>query len=975
MSKSPFRVAFGLGVIKSFSSDSAFEAALGASPKVGDIYINNSDNIYRYYSADGWQSLSPRLNRALVNYFDVGTVLTPTGHQTIDGSLTVNGDLVLLSTHSTTKGIYEASTGLWTLVSPLTATNGSPVNGDSVWVQSGSTYGLTQWTYNGSIWVNSEISAGTVNNSTLYWDGSAWVENTSILSAPYSVFGPDDAAADSVKANNLSLTATNKVAGTGDGGDLILSGGASTGGLNGDVRLQGSKVRLDVQQASDPLVSNITDVYYNTTENRFKYYDGTNWRPMGGGGGAYPVSYVDNSSTSLPAVAPYSPDGTAVVTGDEVLFSSLTTLADRGVWKATVVALVVTWQRVLHGQSPTGLSFDGDFVWIKFGSANADSIYVCTDTPAATWIDYANLIGVGIIGTAEDGVYTDGLFTDFVPTTPIGVAVDRFNEILKALAPAPAPTLYDMSMAQSGVASKLSFGTSNAIAGYSNVTVAGGGAAVNINGNFDVSGNRKGAFGTSTTTFSGTLADAVVQGSGSPNPAYPAKSFGNANQGFLRLYVNGVQVHQVNLSSFGSGSSVNANGSGFNLSAANNALFPDGTPLDLFKNRTGTWTVNVADCGLGMNYFQVEHFITGSALTQKYDLIRDTNAVAMTASGNSLGTLVMAGSKRLSGVNYHTSGTAAYGVTVANAYRNIYSQSPISYTATNCSVPNQTIPSMATEADNITISGAVATVTNSGRLLNASISVGVNVPHPLKTALSNAGNSSISGILLDNISTASTDLVENFDSENIRMKSIAAAGTNNYAAQADVSAGNAWDSTQSLTAGTAGHLDGLLYENSAARYPTQGTNGGNYAGITNGPAGNVNYSAATGDRFVYMKFRNNTGLTKANFTITFQGASTTFVDTATALTGNNMRVEMKFPNGSLSTATGWMDCYKDFATGLWADGDGARFASNGAGRALATTWGITVGTKSIAANEWIMVRFSVGSSWTGNISSLTVAWL
>ena len=54
---------------------------------------------------------------------------------------------------------------------------------------------------------------------------------------------------------------------------------------------------------------------------------------------------------------------------------------------------------------------------------------------------YANAVG---IGAAEDATYTDGLFTDFVTTTPVGHAVDRFNEILKLLVPTPAPDLDDI---------------------------------------------------------------------------------------------------------------------------------------------------------------------------------------------------------------------------------------------------------------------------------------------------------------------------------------------------------------------------------------------------------------------------------------------------------------------------------------------------------------------------------------------------
>lgn len=43
----------------------------------------------------------------------------------------------------------------------------------------------------------------------------------------------------------------------------------------------------------------------------------------------------------------------------------------------------------------------------------------------------------GTIGPAEDGDYTDGIFTDFTSSTPIGTAIDRFNEVLLLLAPTP----------------------------------------------------------------------------------------------------------------------------------------------------------------------------------------------------------------------------------------------------------------------------------------------------------------------------------------------------------------------------------------------------------------------------------------------------------------------------------------------------------------------------------------------------------
>ena len=76
----------------------------------------------------------------------------------------------------------------------------------------------------------------------------------------------------------------------------------------------------------------------------------------------------------------------------------------------------------------------------------------------------------GNIGDAEDGDYTDGLFTDFVTSTPVGTAVDRFNEVLKILAPSPAPSLKSMRADETnGATAKLSFDVVNAISDYSHV--------------------------------------------------------------------------------------------------------------------------------------------------------------------------------------------------------------------------------------------------------------------------------------------------------------------------------------------------------------------------------------------------------------------------------------------------------------------------------------------------------------------------
>ena len=64
------------------------------------------------------------------------------------------------------------------------------------------------------------------------------------------------------------------------------------------------------------------------------------------------------------------------------------------------------------------------------------------DTLSGATVEYVNsyitsISGDTVIGPAEDGDYTDGIFTDFTDQTRVGVAIDRFNEMLLLLAPAP----------------------------------------------------------------------------------------------------------------------------------------------------------------------------------------------------------------------------------------------------------------------------------------------------------------------------------------------------------------------------------------------------------------------------------------------------------------------------------------------------------------------------------------------------------
>lgn len=611
-----------------------------------------------------------------------------------------------------------------------------------------------------------------------------------------------------------------------------------------------------------------------------------------------------------------------------------------------------------------------------------------TTVSSVTTIDFSNTailqdLGsgtvtlTGSIGPSEDGTYTDGLFTDFDSRTPIGTAVDRFNEVLKGLAPGAAPALDDMDCDDSGTGAVLSFGSSQSISGYTDVepselsSPSSNLSDININGTYSSTTSNNDiriACFAGSTTIEGTLNEDVS----ADGVNYPANAFGNGDSGTLYLYINNntSESHSVDLSSFGSGSSLNSNGSGFyDLSAADPGHFSDSSEFNTFKHRTGSFRVTTSDQRNGWNYARVTHVVGSTTNTCNYvEWVNDSDSNALASAGDAMDTLSMTGTKNLSGVKYNTGGTAQYRIRVTNAYRNVYSTSNISFNGTNCSVSSQAFPSItAGSEDESKVLHITGSATISGDpILNGSITVSTNVPAPLKSNLSSAGSQSISGILLYNLSDTSTTTSETFRGESYRLTS------GSYNNQSDVGSGT-WNSSTSLAT-----VDGLLFYNSRLYAPVQGGASGDFrntsdgGSIANGPDSNVNYSAITsGTRTFYRYFTNTSGGSKTGFDLTINGSGT-IVAQSTSLSTSNLHVLIKLPNTSDGFSTGWMDLAVAFATGDTSDGDGC--LSGDLDSSLNATNTATFGTESIGASEYVVVKIEADASFTGYISSMSVSW-
>ena len=589
----------------------------------------------------------------------------------------------------------------------------------------------------------------------------------------------------------------------------------------------------------------------------------------------------------------------------------------------------------------------------------------------------------GTIGDAEDaGGYEDGLFTDFDTTTPVGTPIDRFNEVLKILAPSPAPAVSAINEdVTDGETAKLSFGASNPVHHYTSSATAAGFSAVGRTGIYSASTSgsniRLGIYD-KTQDITGFINHNVVESITNGYSAYSNDAFGNANEGTLKLELNGTVVHSVSLSGLvgsgnpNTGSTTSLTGdSGFtNVSVTASSFDGNGSDWYIFKHRTAKYKIAAADQKTGWNYLRVIHSLTSDNTTNYVEWINDPSGAVndLSISGQRVENVSLAGSKFLSGVEYNTDATANYKAVINNLYRNVYSSTgnPISFTVSNSSTPSsQAVPDISGDEDNTRILGITASLDfNGSTLFSGSITCNTTVTHPLKNTISNQGSATTGdGFLIDNRTLASTNLEEKFHDETYRKTS------GSYSTQASVTNASArWDSENHMTGGGAtGHTDGLLFHNQRLYSPIDSDipNGGNFSGLINVAAGQPNYSSIVGTRTFYRVVSNSSGVAKRDMKIVSTKNSTTYNNST--LGAGNVHFFVKIPE-----STGWMDISQNFSYGNTEDGNGALIsgASNDVDSGNNTHF-ITFGTKSVANNEHVMVKILADETWGGYLTELS----
>lgn len=608
----------------------------------------------------------------------------------------------------------------------------------------------------------------------------------------------------------------------------------------------------------------------------------------------------------------------------------------------------------------------------------------------------AKTLPAALIGPAEDGSYTDGIFTDFTPTTPVGTAVDRFNELFLLVLPSqPSDTISQNGTGGTFVNANLSWGVSRNSISYVNVGTNAGNAAVDINGAYNAAGTRLGVV---RTPVSGTINNSVV-GDPSGIPFFN-HAFTNGDKGKLVLNRNGVNISTLVLTA----TTASTSNAIFSVSAVQYVKSPNGSPVTAFKYRTGTYNIPVSAMTSGYNYYRIIHSgSTFSSQTNFLEFVYDSDATNLVASSTGLTNLTLSGSKTVSGVKYHTSGTIQYQGIISNVYKNIYSSlsNAIDFPSrdnlgsiTNMNLSGtgiisrtgstlQTLPllnSGVTNPQNTSITFLATFAINSTIVLgNIGVSgrlrSGLSVAHPFTAQQINGGIDTKTGFLFYNVTQSNVANSENYTGEVNRLQ----ARDYPSLTYSNVNSGTyAWDTTQSLIGVNTFHNTGMLVFNGELIYPnatyltTQyGITTGNFAAVTNTPSGNVNYTSASGIRDYYRKFTSANVATQSTltFTITHTGTNTDFLTnggTGGTPTSNNVKVEFLImrSNGLIH---GWANPFASTGNPQGISNTLISQAGN------VTTVSCTLSTvPRVALSDIIILRTYHSSSYTNRVQNISV---
>ena len=592
-------------------------------------------------------------------------------------------------------------------------------------------------------------------------------------------------------------------------------------------------------------------------------------------------------------------------------------------------------------------------------------------------IIYKKSGGTPNIGPAEDGDYTDGLFSDINENTKVGIVVDRFNQVLKALAPKPAPrlTYLGASEAPYSQAMKLSFGRSSEVVDYTNVYDPENVTEVDFSQEFTKDAppiyHSLGVFSDVQDIYLilniGVEADVGVINN------YNENSFNVPQTGIgtYKLEVNSEEISPFTETT----TTASLYSSTFVLSDANPGHFQNGTEFSYFRHREGQVNIPNEKWRIGYNYAKVTHISTlGQHVTFPVAWVYDPHAkngadADYVLENVSTGSWNISGIKYLSGVKYYTDLSYTFDLTASNYYKNCYPA------ATNGGITfnnkSHDLYANTYVLTQIPVSNESQLNVSHNHTVQANSRYLGDAPHSTINFNNGIGKTASEiltcpTIFLDNNNTSNTFLEENFCLENYRLPY---GEIYSYDSQLSVinNIGTFYSSSNLLDG------DLLVYDGSL-RYPTNALNGGNFDGssIEYKIAGQPDYSGYTSQSIYQRAFRNNSN-SIATFTIRIDFSNgTQVVDSLVGDTSNKVIISLKIPG-----KTG----YRNIAIPApspgydpMADGIGCLQGSK-VTTSTSSTHTINLLTEGLLPNEYFVVGVAAANNWSGYINKITISGL
>ena len=588
------------------------------------------------------------------------------------------------------------------------------------------------------------------------------------------------------------------------------------------------------------------------------------------------------------------------------------------------------------------------------------------------------------------------------------------------------PTITDNLLSNNtGVSGNLSFGSSLAKTGFTNVNDASISSIVDVNQLYTLTtlsnSQRKGIFAGNEIIIATINDDVSGQGTNNNNFTDNSWGRGQAHVGELKLEINGAiyasaTIDLTNLAS--SGDFLDANTGFKSISEAQVTKDNSGLADYRYFYRTGQIQIDPAHQRDGWNYARVLHDLGNGTIdeTSYVEWVNTSNINPSFSIVNAMDMLltlygnITSGatpSNDLSGISYFTSAKGTLPLTVNNPYKYVYSDSnsAISFTTqlnanvSSIEVTGNGITNNTTNGDSRSLPALdvnVASAAEESITINSEFTytLSKNVPgnitsaslrcqfvHPLDTTLSDIIG--LPNALIYTVNDTESATVEDFSAESYRLQS------NSYNQQTDISSGT-WNPSESLVGADSGHNDGLQIFDDELVYPTENFTSSFFNGIV-GPSTNHDYSSQSGERTFYRKFQNTTASSLKGCKIQIKGQSSTISNNtfdassgSYSLNANEIKVFAKIPG-----QTGFLDIAIPWSSGQYNDGNGSlsgdlsnvilntttSITEDSVTRTIqGTENNITFGVKEVLSNEFIIIKIVADDSWSGNLNRIEIVW-